>query len=165
MVDPQELSNAEPELLTGLPEHQKYVAVILAVFILIVVIELVRRRKLREEYSFLWIGTSVVLMALALEPRLLNLFCNAIGAKTPNPALFFGGLVFLMSVSLMMSVRLSKLSFRNKSLTQQMSLQRREIEELHQQVSRLQKAVGTTGDHADEALAPPRKGIAKDGAA
>lgn len=159
---------ADSQLLTELPDHQKYVAVALAVTILVVVIELVRRRKLREEYSVLWIGTSIVLMALALEPRLLNFFCNAIGAKTPNPALFFGGLVFLILVTLMMSVRISKLTFRNKALSQQVSLQQRELEEMGLSVARLERAIRAADSQATaetSGTAAKPQGIAKDGAA
>ena len=140
--------DAPSELLTRLPDHQKWVAIALAVSILVAVVELVRRRKLREEYAFLWIGTGALLLTLALEPRLLNLFCAAIGAKTPIPALLFGALIFLMLVSLLVSLRLSRLTIRTKALTQQLALQRREIEELRSQVADLgrEPRAGATPD-------------------
>lgn len=141
--------------LEELPPDQKVVAVAVAVCMLLVVLELVRRRKLREEYSLLWLGTAVVLMVLALEPRVLTRFQLAIGAKLPTSALFFGALVFLMLVSLLMSIRLSKLTFRNKALGQQAALAQQEIDELRAELRALERRVV---DRAGQ-------DVAKDGAA
>lgn len=158
--------------LRELPPHQKFVAIALAVIILGVVIELVRRRKLREEYSVLWIGTALLLLALALQPRLLNLFQAAIGAHSPIPAFFFGGLMFLMLVSLMVSLRLSRLSFRNKRLSQRVSLQQREMEELMAKVAQLERDLGgarpqpeNPGPVDDDLDRGASKDVPKDGAA
>ncbi|MGE0142573.1 MAG: DUF2304 domain-containing protein [Planctomycetota bacterium] len=120
----------DEKLIDGLPGHQKTVAVLLAVAILLVVFELVRRRKLREEYSLLWGGTAVLLLVLALEHRLLNVFKQFIGAVEPTSALFFGALVFLMLVSLMFSIRLSKLTIRSRTLSQRIALLEEELTEL-----------------------------------
>lgn len=146
--------------LQELPHNQKITAVVLAVLMLTVVIELVRKRKLREEYSLLWIGTALVLLALALQPRLLNLFQTMIGAVMGTSALFFGCMVFLMLISLQFSVRLSRLTFRLKQLSQQLALQQLELEQLRKR----------TREAADrrqaEASTPARDGdVARGGAA
>jgi hypothetical protein len=130
---------ADSDVLSELPTHQKFVAVAMGLAMLGTVLELVRRRKLREEFAYLWIGTAVLLMALALEPRLLYLFQVAIGATKAVPTLFSGALVFLMLVSLMISVRLSRLTFRNKRLNRELSLQQQELEELRAKVERLER--------------------------
>ena len=135
---PQDAVPAEHGMPTGMPpDHgrQKIVAILLAVAMLFVVIELVRKRKLREEYSFLWVGTGVALLTLAIFSNLLTWFQQLVGAAYPTSALFFGGLVFLMLVALQISVRLSKLTFRNKSLTQRVALLEREVHELHEIVA------------------------------
>ena len=124
------------EFVTGalgfeeLPTHQRIVAVIVAILMLGVVIELVRKRKLREEYSVLWTVTAVLLLALALQSWLLDVFKNLVGIVEPQSALFFGGLLFLMLIALQFSVRLSKLTYRNKALTQRIALLERDIQEL-----------------------------------
>ena len=125
----------------GLSEHQKYVAIVVALSILVAALELVRRRKLREEYSFLWIGTAVILMALALEPGLLTLFQQTIAAAEPTSALFFGALMFLMLVSILVSLRLSRLTFRSKALTRQAALANHEIEELQTKLTELRAEI------------------------
>ena len=146
----QAAEESAPTLLGELPAHQKVVAVVVAVAILLAVLELVRRRKLREEYSLLWIVTSFVLLALALQPRLLGWFQLAIGAQTAPSALFFGALAFLMLVSLLVSLRLSRLTFRSRALSQRVALQQQEIDALERRIDQLQRRLGPADDGAAE---------------
>lgn len=107
-----------------------WLAVAVAFTMLVIVVELVRRQKLREEYAFLWIGTAVLLMCMALDERITRALCHLVGANSQQSVLFFGGLVFLMLVALQFSVRLTKLTFRNKVLGQRLALLERELTEL-----------------------------------
>ena len=118
------------ETLRPLPERQTVVAITLAVTVLIVVVELVRRRKLREEYSVLWVAIAAVLIALALKQDLIIELSRLFGAAQSSSTLFFLALVFLLALSLQFSVRLSRLTFRNKTLSQRIALLEREVEEL-----------------------------------
>jgi len=102
--------------------RQRLMAVLLAVTVLIVVLELIRRRKLREEYSVLWVVTAVGLIVLALNPGVLEWLSRLVGAATPNTTLFFGALVFLMLIGLQFSIRLSRLTYRLRKLTRQVAL-------------------------------------------
>jgi hypothetical protein len=114
----------------GLHPRQKTVAILVSILLLVVVVELVRKRKLREEYSVLWMATAVGLLLLAWNYRLLSVFQQAVGIVEPQFALFFGALLFLVLIALQFSVRLSKLTYRNKSLTQRIALLERELVEL-----------------------------------
>ncbi len=116
-----------------LPVHQQIAALVIAIGVLILVLELVRKRKLREEYSLIWTCAALVLCALALFPNLLLLFKNAIGAELGTSALFFGALLFLMIIALNVSVHLTKLTLRNKALSQRLALLEQDIEELRSQ--------------------------------
>ena len=118
------------EALQPLPARQKLIAVALAVAVLLFVLELVRRRKLREEYSVLWVLTSVALLVLALQQNLILHLTALIGAVQSTSTLFFGALVFLMMIALQFSVRLSKLTQRNKALAQRIALMQEELERL-----------------------------------
>ncbi len=122
-----------------LDPRQKVVAVAIALVILTAIVELLRRRKLREEYSAIWFVTALVLMALALEPALLSWFAGIIGAKLGTSALFFGALMFLMLLSLLMTLRLSRLTFRAKALARQCALADAELEELRAEVAELRR--------------------------
>ena len=118
----------------GLRPRQKVAAIIFSVTLLVVVVELVRRRKLREEYSVVWIVTAIGLLLLAWQYRLLTVFQQLFGIVEPQFALFFGALLFLVLIALQFSVRLSKLTYRNKFLTQRVALLHQEIEELRSRI-------------------------------
>ncbi len=113
---------------------QMLVAVVVATVMLLVVIELVRKRKLREEYAILWIGTAIVLTILALWTNVLDWIRTILGAQTQASTLFFGAILFLMLLALQFSVRLTKLTFRNKVLGQEVSLLKKELQDLKNQI-------------------------------
>lgn len=156
-----------PQDLEPLPERQKFVAVAMAVCLLLAVLEMVRRRKLREEYSVLWVVTALALLVLAFEQDLILIVTSWIGAATVTSTLFFGALVFLMLVSLQFSVRLSKLTHRNKALGQKIALLEQEIENLRQEIPEQKDAGEELGDPAAAAsqLTDRRRKQRKGGAA
>ena len=100
----------------------RVVAVAGALAMLVVVIELVRRRRLKEEYSVLWVLTSIVLLVLAVWYELLVKITSAIGAVLPTSTLFFFGLVFALAMLLHFSVRVSALERRVTMLIQEVGL-------------------------------------------
>lgn len=125
-----------PSTLEEIPAGQKPVAYIVALVMLAVAIELVRRRKLREEYALLWLITGLVLLVLAWQHQWLAWFQQLISAKSPVSALFFGAFVFLMLLCLMLSVRLSKLTFKQKGLAQKMALLEKDLSDLRTRLER-----------------------------
>ena len=109
--------------------HQKIFAVVASFLIMAVVVELVRRRKLREEYSWLWLLTGAVIVALVIWYDLLVAVTHLIGAIAPTTTLFIFGLLFLMLISLHYSIQISKLSFQMKEMAQQLALLRGRVED------------------------------------
>jgi hypothetical protein len=97
-------------------------AIVGAVSLLGFVIELVRRRKLKEEYTVLWVATSVVILVLAVWYQLLLTITDAIGAVLPSSTLFFFGLLFALAMLLNFSVRVSMLERRMTLLVQELGL-------------------------------------------
>lgn len=106
--------------------RQKIMAILIAVFIFGVILELVRRRRLREEYSWLWLLTGAGLIALTVRHDLLVAISRMIGAALPTSTLFFFGLIFLMLVCLQFSIRISKLTNQVKDLAQELAMLRSE---------------------------------------
>jgi hypothetical protein len=109
--------------------HQKIFAVMASFLIMAVVVELVRRRKLREEYSWLWLLTGAVIIALVSWYDLLVSLTRLIGAIAPTTTLFIFGLLFLMLISLHYSIQISTLSHQVKEMAQQLTLLRGQVEE------------------------------------
>lgn len=133
-------------VLEPLPGRQRLVAILLAVALLAVVVELLRRRKLREEYSLIWVVTALLLVVLAVWQELIVLFSAWIGAATATSTLFFGCLLFLLLAALQFSVRMSKLTHRQKALVQRIALLEAELKHLR-----------TRPAQAGDELAGPRK--------
>ena len=102
--------------------HQKIFALFIGIGILAVILEMVRRRKLGEEYSFLWllIGSGIVL--LVLWQGLLEWVTHLIGAVASTTTIFIFGIVILVLINLHFSVKITKLSKQVKDLTQQIAL-------------------------------------------
>ena len=93
-----------------------------ALCILLMVVELVRRRKLKEEYSVLWVGTASVVLLISIWFSLLRQVTDAIGAVSPASTLFFFGLLFCVVLLLHFSVRISALERRLTTLVQEVGL-------------------------------------------
>jgi hypothetical protein len=90
------------------------------------VLELVRRRRLREEYSLLWICTASVLLLLSLWRGLLDRLAFLTGIKYPPSALFLVGFGFFLLILLHFSLVLSDLSRKVKQLAQEVALRKDE---------------------------------------
>ena len=102
--------------------QQKIFAVIASLSLLITIVYLVKKKKLREEYSLLWLLTGFVILLLVLWYDLLVMITELIGAVTPTTTLFIFGILFLMLIALHFAVRISNLSDQVKNLSQKISL-------------------------------------------
>jgi len=95
---------------------------------LLLVIELVRRRKLREDYSLLWLATAVVVLLLTLSKPIYDQIAALVGVITYPPALLFAvAILFVLIILLHYATVLTKLSGENKRLAQELALLRQEV--------------------------------------
>ncbi|KQC12183.1 MAG: hypothetical protein APR56_06990 [Methanosaeta sp. SDB] len=105
-----------------MPFNQKLLAVAMAVCLLVFIIEAVRRRKLREEYAWLWVLIGIIILVLALWPHLLKLITSLLGIELPVNTVFFFGLMFIVFINLHFSVKISHLTNQVKRLAQEEAL-------------------------------------------
>jgi len=113
-----------------MPLQQQIFALIISVMVFIIVVDMVRRRKLREEYSVLWLVTSVVMFVLVFRYEWLVALTTAIGAGLPTTTLFLFSIIFLMLLSVQFCIKISKLTDQVKNLSQENALMKLEIENL-----------------------------------
>jgi len=83
-------------------------AIAVSVLLLLGVLELVRRRKLTEEYSFLWIVCALVLVTLSVRRDLLDASAQWLGVFYPPAVLVLLLIVTVFVASLCFSVILSR---------------------------------------------------------
>jgi Mg2+/citrate symporter len=101
---------------------QRVFAVLASLGTFAVIIELVRRRKLREEYAFLWVVTSVGMVLLSAWYGLIEWVTRAIGAVTVTTTLFVFALLFLLLISVHFTTVLSRLTVQIRRLTQELAI-------------------------------------------
>ncbi len=106
-----------------------------SVGLLLIVLELVRRRRLKEEYSLLWLLTAVVLLALSLWRSSLDLIAKLMGIFYPPTALFVVGFGFVLLLLLYFSTIISKLSGENSNLTQRLAILDWRVRQLEKQIN------------------------------
>lgn len=112
-----------------MPLRLKMFVVLIGLIILFGIIDLVRRRRLREEYSFIWLMTGFVFVLFALESDVLLFVTNLLEIAVPVNALFFLTLIFILLLCLYFSLRISALTTQVKNLAQQLALMQVQGEE------------------------------------
>jgi hypothetical protein len=98
------------------------VAIVASAGLLLVILELVRRRRLLERYALLWLFSSVVLLGLAIWRDFLETLARAVGIYSPPNALFLIAFGFVLVLLLHSSLAVSKLADQSKVLAQRLAL-------------------------------------------
>jgi len=104
------------------------------IVIFFLVLELVRKRKLREEYSWLWLISSALFFVLVIKYEWLVALARFIGAAHTTSVLFLGAFLFLLAINIQFSVRISKLTGQVKTITQDNTLLKQDIDNLRESV-------------------------------
>ena len=98
------------------------VAIVGAGLLLLGVLELVRRRRLKERYALLWLLSGVVILALAVCRDGLETLASALGIAYPPNALFVVAFGFVLLLLLHFSIAVSRLTDQSKVLAQRLAL-------------------------------------------
>ena len=115
------------------PTYQRVAVIAIAVLVLAVVVELVRRRRLMERYALLWLLAAVGLFVLGVWQGLLTTLATDVGIRSAPNALFALGVVFVVALLLSLTLVISRLSDQNKQLAQRLALLANRLEELERE--------------------------------
>lgn len=115
--------------------------------VLILVVELIRRGRLKERYALLWLLASCVLLILSTT-KIIESVSQIIGIYYPPSALFLIAFLFLLLITLHFSVVISGLSEQNKRLAQEIALLRRDLEDRFEASRPSHPAKGAAGNPA-----------------
>jgi hypothetical protein len=108
------------------------VAILGTLVLLLIVLELVRRRRLLERYALVWMASALILLALAVWSGLLTKISDAIGIAYPPSALFVIAFGFILVLLLHFSTAVSRLTDQTKVLAQRLAL----MEERHRELEK-----------------------------
>lgn len=103
-------------------------AAIASLLLILIVLELIRGRRLKERYALLWLVTGVVLLVLSAWRGGLNTIAGWLGVATYPPAILFAvATLFIIIVLLHYSTVLSQLDDQNTLLAQRLALLEAEV--------------------------------------
>jgi len=105
-------------------------AILGSIILLLIILELIRRKYLRERYALIWIVTGGFFLLLSVREEILHGISDILGFSLPVNALFFCGILFLIVIVLGLSVVTSRLSEKNKILTQEVVLLKKRVGDL-----------------------------------
>lgn len=101
--------------------------VLVAVAIALVVVFYIRRWRLREEYSLLWLLLSAALVVLTIDQGVMEWAADRLDVAYSPAVLFFLALAFVAVMLFHYSLEISRLSDQNKLLAQELSLIRAKL--------------------------------------
>jgi hypothetical protein len=105
-------------------------AFVLALAIVGVVFEMLRRKKLREKYAALWLIVGTGTLVLAAFPRLLTIVAEFSGVQLPSNLLFIISILLLLGVCLHLSWEISVVEDETRTLAEEVAILRAIIEKL-----------------------------------
>ena len=103
----------------------------LSIALLLITFELIRKKRLREEYALLWLFTGVAILIFSIFPGFfLSQFLVRITGLFYLSAVVLIAFLFLLVIVLHFSIVISKLTNQNKELAQRYAILELELREL-----------------------------------
>lgn len=133
-----------------LTSQTRIVAAVIAVFFMLLILDLIRRDRLQERYSVIWFIAGLGMLAGAAFPGLLELVADAMGVRNTNVALFSIVLLLLLGLALNFSVIMSRQAAQITRLAQE-----RAIEKARRQA--LAEGGNGNGSGGEQSLQPEEK--------
>jgi hypothetical protein len=114
-----------------LTPQTRIVAAVIALAFMLMILELIRRDRLQERYSVIWLLAGAGMLAGAAFPGLLELLANVMGVRDTNVALFSVVLLLLLGLALNFSVLMSRQADQITRLAQELALEKARAQRLN----------------------------------
>jgi hypothetical protein len=111
--------------------------IVAALFTLGLVIEMLRRRQLRERHAIWWLIAGLLALIIGVFPQVLVWAAGVIGVEIPTNLVFFVSILILFLVSIQHSSELTTLENRSRTLAEESALQDLRIRTLEQRLGEL----------------------------
>jgi hypothetical protein len=109
---------------------------VVALFLLGLILELLRRRQLREKYAVLWLAVGLVTLPFGFVPTSLNSLARHLGVRNGASLVLFLAVIFLLLVCIHLSWEASRLEDETRALAEDVALIRTEMRDLRAEVAR-----------------------------
>jgi hypothetical protein len=109
--------------------------VLAGIAILVFVLNLVRKKKIREQYSLLWIVAALVLVLSAAFSPTIDRIAHLVGIYYPPAFLFLVAILMILVLQFHFSTVISNLREQNKALIQDVGILEAEVRRLRETVA------------------------------
>jgi hypothetical protein len=96
--------------------------IVAAVLVLVVVVELLRRRHLRERHAVWWFIAGLLALVAGVFPVTLTWAASLLGIEVPINLVFFVGIAILFFVCLQHSSELTQLESKTRTLAERLAI-------------------------------------------
>ncbi|MEB3101364.1 DUF2304 domain-containing protein [Ferviditalea candida] len=86
------------------------------------VLSLLVRKKINEKNTIVWLGSSILILIVSANPKLLDVLARAVGVDYPPSLLFLLSMMVLLLLNLYHSIQISMLHDKIKELSQFVAL-------------------------------------------
>ena len=107
-----------------LTAQTRIIAAVLAIAFMFLILEMIRRNRLQERYSVIWLLAGLAMLAGVAFPGLLEVVANLMGVRNTNVALFSIMLLLLLGLALNFSVIMSRQAAQITRLAQERALEK-----------------------------------------
>lgn len=106
----------------AIPLIQRIVAVVISAGLLLLIVQLIRTRRLREEYALIWLAAGLTIFVLSVFGGLVNWLADLLRVGYPPTLILVAGLLFALVILLLQSVAISTQADRLRDLAQYVAL-------------------------------------------
>ncbi len=104
-------------------------AIVAGIALMLVIIELLRRGRLREKYAAIWLVVATTILVLSIFPSILVWMAETLGFGIPSNLVFFAGGIVLLFVGLQLSLEVGHLEDESQRLAEEVALLRTQLKQ------------------------------------
>lgn len=112
----------------------QFLSIVSSIFFLLIVFELIRKEKIKLQYSLLWIMMGVIFFVFSIWNKALELVSTLLGIAYQPTAFILILLMAIVMILIQYSIVISRLSEDNKNLVQELGMLKMELKELEKKV-------------------------------
>jgi len=106
----------------------QYISILGSIIFIVLMILLIRNRKIKEEFSILWLFFGIVFFVLSVWRGSLEVIARILGIAYAPAAIFLILIIAIISILIHLSVIISKITDQNKILIQEVGLLKMEFD-------------------------------------
>ncbi|HPG40413.1 MAG TPA: DUF2304 domain-containing protein [bacterium] len=122
----------------GISLQGKLIIVLLGIVFIVFLFNLLKNRKISESLGLIWLTVSVGMVLVVINNTVLMSITHFLGAQYPASALTMIGLLFIISLLLYFTLKLTRLTQDLRSLVQQIAIRNMQLEK---QIADLEKHI------------------------